>query len=911
MENAGTSSHLNLASPTTNQVQNEGENQELETDQTSSLIKSKSIDLPSEFDRLHQIQRQTVIQRAGKRYSNTQIQRLISSSKRSPHTQQLKAKVTPGIIQRFEAPRHEGAERAALTTPTADNASSQAMTNEEASAVYFGNWMRDMNQVFVPTLTNVLEPDAIFSMISYLGMRKFGRSVDPQQFGYYIPAEHIDNPAGLVPQVGGRNLDLLPGQPQVATPPGANAPAIPPASLTPQARVDPQAGDDLGAGVNIFSVDQTGVMAYMRRSNIHVERRLELSAKLGRNPDGMMHFGAALHAIEDLFAHSNWIEIAVGKLLQDDAALLPNLHGQDRQIFNFSPTVQTPGGNGDSRPALTTGSFTGTDTQISLSSELVNFLSRPLPNPQTDSEAAAAERLVHDFLRTSEHMMQDPRFRATIRQAIMQSIPEMARHLPGLETTINTILQAPLTDIYDFTRLPRVPDSVRNFLHIPQMQQAIRNVISSQVLQPAARQVQAASLDARIQDTSLLNDLSTNQRYAAGNWSASEQAIQQNRARAGGATVAQQQNEGRQEGQARANTLSNTPEQVVAGPSHSQLAKDHSNSPFFGLAFLLATRADQLLRDKMLAAWAESAGHPTSSYQFPGRPAQGAQEQALYDRRAGQARSSLNQGREIVQQGHVPNQSYDLRGMRQASSNQIQEMANILRAVAQSPNSAATQLQRLKGLMQSLIITSEMMARTYEMLDVASHGSTAAGKAIGPTLANQAAVLDSVAAQVVGPADREPTHDERQATNEHLTQVRDEIIRTLATNPSIDRGFSATLLILLNRQISNTAVTYTTNQRNVLEGRNHVQPNSQLQNLQVQQVNLPNLAGKSPAVAELLQQSRLIFTHPYEGGSSAWWVGAVQQFIAQHQPQIAAEIEARNAGYPTLRIAPGQTEESH
>ena len=86
-------------------------------------------------------------------------------------------------IQRFEAPGHEAAERRALTEKRADG---QEFSNEEASMTYFGNWMRDMNQVMVPAFADAIGNDGAFALIKILALKKFGREINPELFGYYI-----------------------------------------------------------------------------------------------------------------------------------------------------------------------------------------------------------------------------------------------------------------------------------------------------------------------------------------------------------------------------------------------------------------------------------------------------------------------------------------------------------------------------------------------------------------------------------------------------------------------------------------------------------------------------------------------------------------------------------------------------
>jgi hypothetical protein len=47
------------------------------------------------------------------------------------------------------------------------------------------------------------------------------------------------------------------------------------------------------------------------------------------------------------------------------------------------------------------------------------------------------------------------------------------------------------------------------------------------------------------------------------------------------------------------------PDWAKAGGSHSQMAKDHADSPFFGAAFLMANEADRTIMDLLTKAWQE------------------------------------------------------------------------------------------------------------------------------------------------------------------------------------------------------------------------------------------------------------------------------------------------------------------
>jgi hypothetical protein len=57
--------------------------------------------------------------------------------------------------------------------------------------------------------------------------------------------------------------------------------------------------------------------------------------------------------------------------------------------------------------------------------------------------------------------------------------------------------------------------------------------------------------------------------------------------------------------------LESLPDYVKAGPSHSQIAKDHADSPFFGAAVALAITADRELRDRMVAVWTAEGKNTT------------------------------------------------------------------------------------------------------------------------------------------------------------------------------------------------------------------------------------------------------------------------------------------------------------
>ncbi|HEV3037647.1 MAG TPA: DUF4157 domain-containing protein [Candidatus Angelobacter sp.] len=772
-------------------------------------------------------------------------------------------------VQRFEARVHESAERVGLAAPAGPSGS--AFTEEEASATYFGNWMRDMNQVFVPMLQHLGMPDEVlFSIVAYLAARKFGRVMTPEQFGFYIPAEHMDNPGGLVTVD-----DLRPSQPTIGASlaPPIPAPASPSALVTPQESVDPMTATV--QGVNIFAVDQTGTMAYIRRSNLHLERRLDLAVQSGRTPEGLMHFGAGLHVLEDLYAHSNWIEIAVGRMLQDEQGLLPGLTGSARSVFTYSPEVNVGSSAVPARrPVLITGTFTGPDTRISISSELVGFMARPLPPPTTNAQRQSEERMIRAMLQAYDAQIRsNPQFQVAMRRLLSE------RGVP--EPVADLVIALPMEEMYYLsTILPAIiPESWRLAI-----QGFIREQISSLVLQPTSRQLHAQALEAQIAGTSLMEVLRESHATALGQFSATQVREMQSIQRSGGPSVTQQRREAMAAGARREQAIQALPEPVVAGPSHSQLAKDHPDSPFFGLAFLIASEAVRRMRDALVGAWNERAGSPTMPFSFaesvfpPPAPIGSSPQQIqaandarnLYREgvaeRSRAAQESLNRGAALIGPSA---QSFDLNTTRQISADRIHTVASSMRIL-------------------------------IDVLTAAGQGNAA------NLLRVSAGRLDQLAVQIQNAR----THPQRDAANQSLRAFRTTLLSAFTNTPSLGSAFPLTALAILDDEIAATQVAYHSEQQNVLEGytrgtsQSHVPSLATPQGLTVATLSLPSATfsfsgGQRTANhVALIQLSRELLNHPDEG---VWWKPLVRAYITTHSQQILADVEARNEGVPLFR----------
>ena len=121
---------------------------------------------------------------------NQAVARALAARAAPPPPPRLTSVAGP-VVARLEASGHERAERAALTGGPG------GFSDSEASAVYFGNWSRDLSQALLNhPIIRTLGQEVVFELINLIAMQKFGRELDKKDFGVYSPRQHIDNPAG-------------------------------------------------------------------------------------------------------------------------------------------------------------------------------------------------------------------------------------------------------------------------------------------------------------------------------------------------------------------------------------------------------------------------------------------------------------------------------------------------------------------------------------------------------------------------------------------------------------------------------------------------------------------------------------------------------------------------------------------
>ncbi|WP_052890467.1 eCIS core domain-containing protein [Thermogemmatispora carboxidivorans] len=231
-----------------------------------------------------------------------------------------------GRLWRYQAGEagHGGIEEEALTAV--------GFSHQEARSVYFGNWLRDLSQL----------PPKALPLINILALGEFDREVRQEDLGTYVPSEHLDNPEG-----GGTLED-----PRLTPAERAEAEK----KLSPEQKAAYDAEQAHLADIK-HAAAASGLPEYIERGKFHAKRKLEEAIVAGRTPEGMAAMGNALHAIEDYYSHSNFVEVALW-ILKNDGTITATQYNAlvKSQLGN---DVALIGGHDPLNPALP-GIITGT-----------------------------------------------------------------------------------------------------------------------------------------------------------------------------------------------------------------------------------------------------------------------------------------------------------------------------------------------------------------------------------------------------------------------------------------------------------------------------------------------------------------------------------------------------------------------
>lgn len=282
---------------------------------------------------------------------------------------------------------------------TMEAADAAGLSEEEASHVYSGNWQQDMNQVLLPALDGHLEAlitalgPAIYEAINICHFAHFGFGLDgSEEFGSYDPVDHIDNPGG---QYGDDVFDQ-------SSPASADANENAGSADDPFIELDDRYADAydhmkenrVGEVYNAddpeaYQVDESGIPVYMTASALAMHDALDSAARMGGDvaeDDGLQLAGAALHVMQDFYAHSNFCEIAInilldgsfneaGELDPDGALSFEEAFGIQVGEYHLDTGVHAIDEDGNvseenlshgGREVMATGTFTDQDTWYSI-----------------------------------------------------------------------------------------------------------------------------------------------------------------------------------------------------------------------------------------------------------------------------------------------------------------------------------------------------------------------------------------------------------------------------------------------------------------------------------------------------------------------------------------------------------------
>ena len=179
-------------------------------------------------------------------------------------------------------------------------------TSTMVKRVYFGNWLRDYSQAMdVGTLSKV-QADTIRILVWVLSFLTFGYATEEfevtnDRLGVYRPEEHVDNPRHYADDMDARQHDpRLRGPVQEI-----------------ELAIDERTGmKNYIANESLGIATSSGYVKFSLTRSIHFGRVYTngASGTRGRDADlaeALRCMGQALHCLEDIAAHTNYIELAL------------------------------------------------------------------------------------------------------------------------------------------------------------------------------------------------------------------------------------------------------------------------------------------------------------------------------------------------------------------------------------------------------------------------------------------------------------------------------------------------------------------------------------------------------------------------------------------------------------------------
>jgi hypothetical protein len=296
------------------------------------------------------------------------------------------------------------------------DALSRIIGTTRARAAYFGNWCRDLSQLITPVSVHVLGERAallntvVFELVSVLAEATYGRRLDRIRFGSYRWEEHLDNPRGYGVAVDPRTYQLVTDRR--------------PMEHEPERSLEP------------WVQDADGLPAYFHRSRAYVLRQLAAAAATHDDARRLEHFGNAMHVVEDFYAHSNFVELAI---LQ--------LGGRADPMAGWYAGSRDPVRDTRGRIRLTTGVFLSRDTVVSLEKLLIGTIEGQPSMPGEPNLSTSLRRVLIRRLLSQTALDVYDRATATLERT---RLPALGRRIidlsgvPALKALLERQVEQPL-----------------------------------------------------------------------------------------------------------------------------------------------------------------------------------------------------------------------------------------------------------------------------------------------------------------------------------------------------------------------------------------------------------------------------------------------------------------------------------
>jgi hypothetical protein len=245
----------------------------------------------------------------------------------------------------------------------------RGLGRREINQIYFGNWQRDLSQMLVPMIPTLLSAaqarllcQLIFEVVDVMAEAKFGRRLKRRSFGVYRWEEHCDNPRKY----------------GIALDPGTYLP-IPKKNWT--GLDNPEASQLQG---RFWREAPNGLQKYLEAARGYVLGQLGEAVAAGPTPHGRELFGNALHAVEDWYSHSNFVELGLRRFGWRGDPMTGHLPGRPGQPLFDSRC----------RPRLVTGVYLLGDTVVSLEELLLSQIRGPRPGQSPSVMSARIRRVL-------------------------------------------------------------------------------------------------------------------------------------------------------------------------------------------------------------------------------------------------------------------------------------------------------------------------------------------------------------------------------------------------------------------------------------------------------------------------------------------------------------------------------------